>query len=272
MVIYNLFIKSLIIKLVKFFLPHHLKKFIKKKIYPYYFYPTLYKKLPQYNYKNKNNLDHQIHLINKFNTTNKQNSFMTCSDLLNILEQQFNKNDYFNFLDYGGENIDFYLNLKKNFKNVNYFFFNLESINHIFKQVKKKFKYENIYIIDDINDLLNKQFDFINFGSSIQYVSDYINTLDVLSNNSKYIFFSGTTLFDSKDLKFQSHIVVKQTNCYPFNYLYFFNKNNFKNIFLDKKYHLVFERSNTSDQINYDNFKKNFLKIQYLDLLFMKKF
>jgi len=120
---YKFITKSVLIRFIKFILPLSFKKFIKNKIYPYYFYPTLHKKLPKNNYKNKNNLNYQIDLINKFNISNKQNSFMTCHDLLNILQYQYEKDDCFNFLDYGGENIDFYLDLKKNFKNVNYFFF-----------------------------------------------------------------------------------------------------------------------------------------------------
>ena len=36
--------------------------------------------------------------------------------------------DNFSFLDMGGEYIDFFLELKKNFKNVKYYIFNLENI------------------------------------------------------------------------------------------------------------------------------------------------
>ncbi len=263
--------KSFISKLIKFILPMSLKKFIKNKIYPYYFYPTPYRELPKNNYVNKNNLHSQIDLINKFNISKKQNSFMTCKDLIKILRDQYKENDSFNFLDYGGENIDFYLDLKKNFKNINYFFFNLDSINHIFKKIKKKFNYKNLHIIDNTEKILSKNFDFINFGSSIQYVNNYIYILEKLTNNSKYIFFSGITLYNSNSIKFHKHMVVKQTNCTPFNHLYFFNKIYFKNIFLNKNYNLIFERSNTSDMIDYNNFKKKFINIQYLDILFIKK-
>ena len=89
---------------------------------------------------------------------------------------------------------------------------------------------------------------------------------------SKYVFFSGTHLYDSSEKIFKKKIVVKQVNVLPqINYLFFFNRNNFFKTFLEKKYDLVFEKKNLTDEVNYDNFK-NFLKnIQYSDFLFSKK-
>ena len=43
---------------------------------------------------------------------------MTCPYLIHSLLMIFEKNKTFNFLDVGGENIDFFLELKKEFKNV----------------------------------------------------------------------------------------------------------------------------------------------------------
>ena len=40
---------------------------------------------------------------------------MTCPHLMELLLMKFDNNQNFNFLDIGGEKIDFYLSLKKNF-------------------------------------------------------------------------------------------------------------------------------------------------------------
>ena len=57
------------------------------------------------------------------------------SQMVQILELYFNNQPKFNFLDFGGNKIDFYLYLKKYFKNINYFIFNkkktIENFVHI---------------------------------------------------------------------------------------------------------------------------------------------
>ena len=58
---------------------------------------------------------------------------------------KYNPNDNFSFLDMGGEYIDFFLELKKNFKNVKYYIFNLEKITNDFS--KLKFDYKIILVI-----------------------------------------------------------------------------------------------------------------------------
>ena len=54
------------------------------------------------------------------------------------------------------------------------------------------------------------------------------------------------------------------------NYLYFFNKKKFYEIFTKKGFNLVFEEKNLTDNINYDNFKKYLNNIEYTDFLFTK--
>ena len=58
----------------------------------------------------------QVNLIKTFNKNYKQNSFMTYPKLSLLIERYFNKNENFNFLDFGGENIDCFFTLKKKFK------------------------------------------------------------------------------------------------------------------------------------------------------------
>ena len=47
-------------------------------------------------------------------------------------KNEFKIDQKFSFIDIVGENIDFYLELKKKFKNVEYYFLNIEKINKIF--------------------------------------------------------------------------------------------------------------------------------------------
>lgn len=64
---------------------------------------------------------------------------------------------------------------------------------------------------------------------------------------------------------------MKQLNVLPqINYLFFFNRNSFFKIFLEKEYNLIFEKKNLTDEVNYDNFNYLLKDIQYSDFLFQK--
>lgn len=271
--IYKLFdIKNKIPKFIRNLIPRFISRKINKKFFYFYFIPTFYKNLPKVNYINNNNLKYQEKLIYQFNNNYCQNSLTTCPHLIQLLLMKYNNKDEFSFLDVGGDNIDFFLELRMKFKNVKYYTHNLENVNNIFKSIKLKYGYKNIFVIEKIKDVFSKKFDFINFGSSIEYFDNYEYVLKNIVNISKTIFFSATTLYESNNRKYKNHIIVKQVNMYPdINYLYFFNKNNFYNFFLKKGYKLVFERKNLTDKVNYKNFNKLFDKISYLDFLFEKK-
>jgi hypothetical protein len=185
---------------------------------------------------------------------------------------KYNNEDEILFLDIGADNIDFFLELSNSFKNVKYFFYNLKSVNEIFKKLKFDNNYDNLFVIDQIDDVFKQKFDFINFGSSIEYFDNYELILEKSSNNGKNIFFSGTTLFETKNEKYKKHIVVKQVNEFPdINYLYFFNKKYFFSKFLNKNFKLLFEKKNLTDNVYYNNFNKIFDNIGYMDFLFTKK-
>ena len=114
-------------KFIKKIFPKFLKRKINKKFFKYYFLQTTMIKLPNSNYQEEINLEYQKNLIKKFSET-KKNSFMTCPHLIQLLLMKFNSNDNYSFLDIGGEKIDFYLELKKNFGNVKYYIFNLKPV------------------------------------------------------------------------------------------------------------------------------------------------
>ena len=234
-------------------------------------FPTNEKNLPASNYKNNESFEYQINLIEKFNQTKKQNSSMTCPHLIQLMLLIFDKKDKVSFLDFGGEKIDFFLNLQKNFENLEYFLFNLKPINEIFKKIKSQYNYKNLHIVENIKEIYEKDFEFVNFGSSIQYINNYENILNNLSTNNKFTFFSGTHLYDSDSEKFSKDLIVKQINILPYvNYLYFLNRKNFFKIFTDKKFKLVFEEKNLTDRIRYKNFRHFLNDVTYSDFLFKK--
>ena len=262
-------------KLPKFLtklIPKFIKKKINKKFFNFNFIPTNYSKLLNDNYINNNNYDYQKKLIDDYKHNFQQNSFMTCPHLIELLLMKFNSDDEIMFLDMGADHIDFFLKLNNKFKNMKYYFCNLKSVNSVFEKLKHENNYKNMFIIDTIDDVSNKKFDFINFGSSIEYFENYEDVLNKASNMGKNIFFSGTTLFDSKNEKYNKHIIVKQVNTYPdINYLYFFNKQFFYSIFLKSNFKLLFEKKNITDNVDYNNFHKIFENINYMDFLFSKK-
>jgi len=258
-------------KFLKFLIPKFIKRKINKKFFPYYFLITNYQKLPYLNYINNNNLDKQKILIEKFDINQQQNSFMTCPYLHQLLLMNYNANEDFSFLDMGGEYIDFFLQLKKNFKNVKYYVYNLEKINNDFIKLKLDFKYQNLNIISKVDEIFNNKFDFVNFGSCIQYFDNYEVILKNITENSNQIFFSGTTLFETDKKNYQKHVIARQVNIFPeINYCYFFNKQFFYNFFYKKNFNLVFESKNITDNVNFKNFDSLFKKIEYKDFFFKK--
>ena len=265
-------IREKIPKNIRRILPKIIRKQINKKIFKYYFVKTNFKNLPNLNYPEKGNLEYQKSLIEKFNFLKKQTSFMTCPHLIKLLSKKFEPDSVFNILDIGGEKIDFYLDLKKNFKNVRYFVYNQKSFIEPLYKIKSEFNYADFYLIDKFEKIFNENYDFVNFGSCIQYFDNYHEVLEKITDNSKYIFFSGTHLYNSSEKMVEKSLVVKQINVLPqINYLFFFNRNFFFNIFFEKGYNLIFEEKNLTDKVNYDNFKDFLEDIQYSDFLFKKK-
>ena len=240
-----------------------------RKIFKIYFVPTNLKDLPKNNYSINSNFHYQEELIKKFSKTNELTSFNTFPKMTEMLKMLFLQEDSkFNFLDFGGENIDFYLHLKKKFKNVNYFIFNKRKINEDFIKLKKKYNFNNITILENLDEIYNNKYEFINFGSVIQYVENYEEVLlKIINVSKKYIFFSATH-FSSEIINQRNSVIVRQVNLLPNQfYCYFFNFDNFAKIFLSKKFSIVFKEKNKLDNVNYNNFESSFGNIIYTDLL-----
>ena len=252
---------------------------IQKKIMKMFnisFVPTNIQKLPENKYTTnshfnitKQRFGYQSEIVKKFNKTNNLVSFNTCPRIAQILKMLFlDENSKFNFLDFGGEDIDFYLYLKKKFRNINYFVYNKKEINQDFVKLKEKYKLENITVLENISDISNNKYDFICFGSVIQYVENYEQILSIATKVSKkYIFFSGTHFF-SKNINEKKRIIVRQVNFLPSEiYCYFFNFNEFLEIFTTNKFYVVSKDKNIIGKINYNNFGSSLDNITYTDLL-----
>ena len=265
-------LREAIPKIVKEITPRFIRKKINKKFFKYYFLLTNLKNLPQLNYPESGDYEYQKELIEIFNQKNKQTSFMTCPHLIELLLMRFKADENFNFLDIGGEKIDFYLDLKKKFKNIKYFLFNQMSMTEPFYKIKKDFNLKDLHVIDEFSEIFKEKYDFVNFGSCIQYFDNYEDLLLRINKISRYIFFSGTHLYDSNNENYKKYLVVKQVNVLPqVNYNFFFNRKSFFEIFEKNDFDLIFETTNLTDRVNYENFDSYIDNIHYSDFLFLKR-
>jgi hypothetical protein len=263
---YNLINKVLTSNNINLLPDYILRKICKK--YKIYFVPTRLKHLPINNHPILSNTSDQENIIKKFNKINELISFHSCPHLLQILRLIFKEREKFDFLDFGGEYIDLYLYLKKNFKNINYYFINQEEINQNFIYLKSKYNFENFTIIKNLNELSNYNYDFINFGSVIQYIANYEDILNkIIKTSKKYIFFSATHFYDKNDNSSEK-IVVKQTNLLPKKlFCHFFEFESFIRKFYDNEFKIVFKEKNKTDNVNYKNFENLLKNTTYTDLL-----
>ena len=253
-----------------------LRKIFKK--FKIYFVPTKLTNIPNNNYKIGSNFKFQEQLIKQFNDhePNKLISFNTCPHIYQIIKLLFKDPDLkFNFLDFGGENIDLYLYLKKNFKNINYFIFNQEHINISYIELQSKYKLKDFTVLNNIDEITNYEYDFVNFGGVLQYINDYdLIIKKIIKISKKYIFFSAIHFYEKKFSSLEK-IVVKETNLLhimPINiYCYFFNFDIFVKSFLENNFSITFKENNVYGDVNYKNFDNSFNKTNYTDLLLTKK-
>ena len=246
------------------------------RMFSVYYVPTNFQKLKESKYTtnshlgmNEKRFSYQEKVIHNFSRKNNLVHFNSFPKMVEMLTMLFaDTNLKFNFLDFGGESIDFYLYLKKNFKNIEYFVYNKKEINQDFIKLKKKYKFENITILENFDEMIENKYDFIFFGSVIQYMENYEKALSIATKVAKkYIFFSGTHFFYKKE-NYEKRIVVRQVNFLPSKiYCYFFNFNNFLDIFTDNKFTIISKEKNDVGKVNYNNFGPTLGSITYTNLL-----
>tara|TARA_B100000780_G_scaffold124176_1_gene87118 strand:- start:301 stop:1110 length:810 start_codon:yes stop_codon:yes gene_type:complete len=244
------------------------KKFL--KIPNICFIPTNFNKLPLNNHPIFSSVSHHKNIINIFNNTQKEVTLKSYDNLINLLNEKYKKDEKFNFLDFGGEQIDQYLVLKKNFPNINYFIINQNIINEHFKEIKKTYNFQNFFILNNLNELLLNTYDFANFGSVLQYIDGYDELLNkILTRVNKYVLVTGVHLYQKGA---RDKHIVKQVNLLPNKlYLYFFEFFKFIKIFNDCNFDIVFSAKNKTNDINYKNFYfVDMPDLKYTDVLFKK--
>jgi putative methyltransferase (TIGR04325 family) len=245
------------------------KKILKKE--NICFIPTILSELPKDNHPVLSNIENQKKTIKKFNETQKEVTAKTYPDLIDLLKEFYSKDKEITFLDFGGEQIDQYLILKKEFKNIKYYVFNLKQVNEDLDTLKKIYNYKNLYILKEIHEIQNHTYDFINFGSVLQYIDNYSDILKkILPTCNKHVLVSAVHLYKDQILDYKN--IVKQTNLWPRNiHLFFFEFDAFVKIFLNERFQITFEKKNLTHDINYNNFSLvNLNKIKYTDILFEK--
>lgn len=146
------------------------------RIFNIYFVPTEKKYLP--------NENHPLQNLDTFfdsqyeNFNNKKFDFN--KDLYRSLINNFSKNQSIKLLDFGGENIDLYLFLKKKFSKIKIYVINQPKLNYRIKNFVIKKEISNINILTNIDKIKNLHFDYVYFGSSLQYVKNYNKILKIL--------------------------------------------------------------------------------------------
>jgi len=252
---------------------NYLGGFIKKKLIKnnkITFIPTNKSSLPKENHPIQNSIEFQNKIIETYKTTNKL-SFNTFLKLKSLLKEKFNSNAKFNFLDFGGDKLDFYLDIAKEFKNINYYLINLPEVNEIIKSIKNTNNYDNLVVLNDFNEVKKHQYDFVYFGSTLQYLDNHeAHIEELLPITKKNIFFSATWFFSNDNLL--KKIIVKQLNYLPKEfYLYFINLNSFIEIFKKHNFKVEFNKENETHPCSFENFENvNIKEVKYTDILFEK--
>ena len=186
------------------------------------------------------------------------------------LIKKINKKEI-NLLDVGAGTLKNYFLLTNNFQNLNYFYYDIPEKKQVIENMISNKNLEKIFIYN-IENIKNKKFDIVFLGSSIQYIYDYENFINILlEKEPEFILFTAMPSFTSNNEN-RNFFVIKQLNLYPsINFLYQININNFKKIFFKKNYREVFVKKNTSDpSINFNNFKNKNIHSQYIDIMFEK--
>ena len=254
-------------KIIKFAPRYFLKKL--KELLNYHFVEVSNQLLVKNNHSLTITLDEQDSLIKNFDRINYI-PLTTCPYIVQLLKLIFtDSSKEYNFLDFGGGKINHFLYLKKNFKKLKYFYFDQKENNEIIEKLKEKYLLKDIIVLNNLDEIKKNKYHFINLGSVIQYVADYKSTLNnLIETNPEYIFITAQTFFENK-INEKEFFVVKQVNLLPIvNFCYFFEYRSFIKIFESKKFLPLFKTLNFTDRVNYNNFKKSYGKIEYVDLLF----
>lgn len=244
-----------------------IKKIINRK--NIYFLKSNLNELPQTNYPfsfSKNDLENFFY---KIETEKHKLPFNEFPHLALLLKYIFQSKPSFSILDYGAQFIDNYLYLKNKNPEMIYYYHDQKNNNLTIQKFIDEKKLKNIYVFENIKKKQSLKYDFVYFGSVIQYLENYKNVfLEILTNKPKYIFLSGTNFYFNNS---EEKIICKQLNVFPqINYCYFFNYTHMVSFLKSQKYHVEYVSENLNGKlINYKNINKSIKDdCKYLDILF----
>ena len=253
--------------LTKFY--DNLPKFISRKlfkIFKVFFVQTSLNKLPTNNHPSEFNYSLQKQLIKESYNENFS-PFISYIKLLEFLKNYETKSEI-KFYDFGPCNIDLYLYLTKKIDRVNYIYFDQDELNTNMEKIKFENNFQNL-IIDTKFQINKDNLDIVYFGSSIQYVNNYKETLkSFFKHKPKYIIISQTPFYSSNGAN--DELVIKQINLHPvINYAYLFNFDKFILFMKKNGYDLKDKNFNRVIKfLNFKNFNKNFKFVDFYDLVF----
>ncbi|WP_435164211.1 methyltransferase, TIGR04325 family [Candidatus Pelagibacter bacterium nBUS_25] len=197
--------------------------------------------------------------------------------MFSLINFYFKKKRKYKILDFGGGWGIGYANLlevfdKKTLSNIDYHIYELTDLCDIGdKKFKKKLNLKhNLKYFDNLESI-DKNYDIIFFGSSIQYLKDPLETLkEILLKNSEYIVLIDLYLTNSKTFfTRQQHYNFEAPHS-------FINLKQFENIFY-KKYNIINKsyshttRLNKIGNLDMGNFEKKFRIKNSFNYIFKSK-
>lgn len=257
----NYFFKSKLFDKTNNFLARKIFKFFKC-----FFVETNLRFLPKTNHPlNDSNFYKYNEFLLKKKINNDKIPFISYSHLLDVLGVYSLFKKKISFLDYGAGNLTLYKSFKEKFKNFSYYYYDQLFYQTLVKKIIKKNKLKNLFIFN--KKLKYKKFDFVYFGSSIQYLENYKKEISFFFKKAKFIIISQSPFFEHK---IKENIIVKQLNLHPtINYLYFINLKLFIKFLKKNNYHLVNKSYNKVIKfINFKNFNKKYKNLRMYDLIF----
>lgn len=230
------------------------------RFYKIYFIPTNKKNLPLNNHPVgdlKGSFEHQFSFYKnkKFNL-----------NVYYLLKKNFKKNAKIRFLDYGGENLDLYLYLKDQFPRIEITIINQNKLNIELKRFIRNKKIKDIKVFKNIKNSKNLKYNFVHFGSSLQYLRNYEKILKFLLRKTVGFLCISASSFFYEDIK--KRIITKQVNLLPIiMYCYIFNFNYLKKLIISQNFKILSKKANPYKKINFNNFD---FKVDHLNLVFKK--
>ncbi len=248
----------------------HINPFVAKKIFKIFkifFVKTKLKTLPPKNYKINESQIVKEFADGKFFEQKENKPYITYTHLLDLMSLMKNK-ETLNFFDYGAGNLNLFFYLRKNIKNLNYFFFDQTEILEILENYNETQNFEKLNICSNFK---KEKLDFVYFGSSLQYLKKYKSEISQFKNSTNYLLISQTPFFRNKDIK-NEFLVMKQINMHPkINYLYCFNYDYFIDFMEQNNFKLIDKNFNRVTKfLNFKNFDKQYKDIDMYDLFFKK--